>query len=503
MAEWNRRQFLLYGGLSLVTVGTAVLVSKGAFAFEESAETAKKLSPNPIPVNWDTLIWNGKIIDGTGAPLFLGALAIEGDKISALFREKEGARPGRLQGDNGQFSLAENEQVLQVENYDSAISDIREPLTFWADENTPFVLPEHCKIINAAGRCVTPGFIDVHSHNEAYLRTNPEAELRLTQGITTQIGGNCGNSVPSITAFRKELGPLGLNYSQLVGYRNLRNQVIGDSARKATTDEIDKMVALLEAELADGAPGFSVALEYHPQTAITTQELEVYARVVKDFDKILAVHLRSESDGLLEAFDEVLSVARQTGVAVQYGHVKALFQANWSKHSLLMERFNSAIAEGIDLWGDVYAYDFSSWDFGTNRVSISEANLIDTLQQDRIFVGSDSGLYEGGRVNHPRACGNFPRILARYVRDKEVLSLETAIAKMTSLPARRFRFHDRGTLAVGQKADVLVFDPEQIQDRATRQQPGLISTGIDYLFVNGIETISASLPTKALAGQWL
>ncbi|QGG46650.1 N-acyl-D-amino-acid deacylase family protein [Heliorestis convoluta] len=496
MKDFSRRKFLLYGGLAVVTAGTGFALGKGAFAFQDLGAVNRSRAPEPIPVQWDHIVWNGKIVDGTGAPPYRGAVAIEGDRIVALFREE-----------NDFFhSLQLSDTSGHQDNTDSTQSMAglhNESFTFMANEKEPFLLSPHCKIINAEGRCITPGFIDVHSHNERYLGTNPQAEIRLLQGITTQIGGNCGNSVPSIAKFQKELGPLGLNYSQLVGYRNLRNLVIGEEDQKASPSQIEAMASLLRDALSAGAPGFSVALEYYPQTAITTEELEVYARVVKEFDKVLAVHLRSESDQLLEAFDEVITVARKTDVAIQYGHVKALFERNWHKHKPLMERFHGAIAEGIDLWGDVYAYDFSSWDFGSNRVSISEANLIDTLQQERIFVGSDSGLYEDGRVNHPRAFGNFPRILARYVREKEVLSLEEAIAKMTSQPAQRFHFHDRGTLAVGKKADLLVFDLEKIQDRATRQQPDLLSEGIDYLFVNGVEAIAEGIPTGALAGQWL
>ncbi|MZP30711.1 amidohydrolase family protein [Heliobacterium undosum] len=421
-------------------------------------------------VAWETLILNGMIVDGTGAPAYAGAVALQKDRIAAVL-------PGSGQRwEQGRF-------VSAGKSYAPA-----------AD----------CQVIDAQGACITPGFIDVHTHNEVYLGTNPQAEVRLLQGVTSQVGGNCGDSVNGIGDFRRRLGALGVNYAQLVGYRNLRRQALGnDTTRRATAPEVERMIGLLEKGIGEGAPGLSIALEYEPQSAVTVDELEQYAQLLARRGKLLTVHLRSEGDRVLEALEEVLGVARRTGVALQYGHAKALFQQNWSKYPRILASIDSAVADGVDVWGDMYVYDFSSWDFGTSRVSISEDNIIRGLAHPRLFIASDSGLYENGRANHPRAYGNFSRVLARYVREKQALSLETAVAKMSGLPARRFGYTDRGQVAAGKKADVLVFSLDKVQDRATRQQPAIKAEGMRYVFVNGVKAVDDGTPTGARAGEWL
>ncbi|MDD2420729.1 MAG: amidohydrolase family protein [Heliobacteriaceae bacterium] len=421
------------------------------------------------PQNWDTLLWNGLVVDGTGNPAYPGFVAFGQNQITAVERTDH----ARIEA--GQLVTAEK----------------------------IYSLPAGCEVIDVQNNCICPGFIDIHTHNEVYLRTNPAAEIRLHQGITTQIGGNCGDSVDNLPAFKKQLGTLGLNYAQLAGYLNLRQRVLGGkTARTATGREIDQMVSLLTEQLDQGAPGMSIALEYSPQSAITTAELKRYAQVLADRGKLLTVHLRSESDGLLESFAAIVNLAKDTGVAIQYSHIKALFSRNWAKFPRLLEKLTEAAAE-VDIWADVYVYDYSSWDFGTNRVSISEDNICAALTHPRVFIGSDAGLYENGRVNHARACGNFPRVLARYVREKKVLSLESAISKMSYLPANRFKITDRGHLAPGKKADIVVFSPAEIQDQATRTKPGLLPLGIQFVFVNGVKAINNGSPAKTRSGVWL
>ncbi|MBM7866499.1 amidohydrolase family protein [Heliobacterium gestii] len=478
----SRRQFITVAGVALaggVASGCGVReIGLGLLPAEAENNDAKGTSPGGDgsgragqPVAWETLIVNGLIVDGTGVPAFAGAVAVEKGRIAAVL-----PAGGGQHRDGGRFFSA----------------------------GKSYLPPPECQVIDAQGAYVTPGFIDIHTHNEVYLGTNPQAEVRLLQGVTAQVGGNCGDSVDSIAAFRHRLGSLGVNYAQLVGYRNLRRQALGDDAnRPATAVEMEGMIGRLEEGLDEGAPGLSIALEYAPQSAVSVDELEQYAQVLARRGKLLTVHLRSEGKRVLEALEEVLAVARRTGVALQYSHVKALFAANWDKYPRILESLDAAVAEGVDVWGDMYVYDFSSWDFGTDRVSIAEDNILQGLAHPRLFIASDSGLYENGRANHPRAYGNFSRVLARYVRDKQALSLETAVAKMSDLPARRFGYTERGRLVAGNKADLLIFSLDAVEDCATRQEPAILAEGMRYVFVNGVKAVDGGAPTGALAGEWL
>ncbi|WP_170292052.1 N-acyl-D-amino-acid deacylase family protein [Heliobacterium mobile] len=436
------------------------------------------LVPQPVmfpaktqDVSWNLLIHNGKIVDGLGVPAYEGAIAIKGDRIEAVVK-------------------AEAETRLEKGLY--------------INGNQRYRLPEQCQIIDAAGGCITPGFVDIHTHNEDYLKANPIAGVRLFQGITSQIGGNCGDSVDNIKDFRNQLGSLGVNYGQLVGYLNLRRQVLGgDVDRKASPKEIDQMRNLLLRGLGEGATGMSVALEYTPQYSMTKEELKQYAQALKSKKALLAVHLRSESQYLLEAVDEILEVARATGVSVQISHVKALLSENWSKFPKILDKIRQAAESGLDVWGDMYVYDYPSWDFGSTQVFISEDNIALGLAHPRIFIASDAGLYENGGAGHPRAYGNYPRVISRYVRQNGVLTLEKAIAKMTSMPATRLGLRDRGRLTAGAKADVIVFDYERFRDLARKEHPDLLPEGMKHVFVNGVQVIDGGKLTGKRPGEWL
>lgn len=479
MLGFTRRNFF---GLA-VTVGISTFGNYGCSRSvdrgnsQTSHQTALSNTSVATPVirssTWDLVLINGLIVDGTGKPGFSGCVAVEKDGIAAVIPAS-------------QRIVSENNHIV-------------------ISPQLKYELPSHCQVIDVNGACVTPGFIDVHTHNEEYLRTNPKAEIRLLQGVTSQIGGNCGDSVDSIKPFYDELGKLGINYGQLLGYRNLRRLAMGEgtTVRRVTPAEIDVMVQILYRGIDEGAMGLSFGLEYPFQSSATKDELKVLAKVLAERNRIMATHIRSESGMLLEALDEMIEVASETGVAWQYSHVKALFQPNWSKFPRVLDKLTKAVEQGVNVWGDIYAYDFSSWDFGTNRVSISEENLIMGLQHPRLFVASDSGLYANGRANHPRAFGNFPRVLARYVLEKQVLSLEVAVAKMSGIPAQRFGLKERGSIESGKKADLVVFRLEDVQDRAERERPGILSTGMRYVFVNGEAAVLEGEPTGSRSGNFL
>jgi N-acyl-D-aspartate/D-glutamate deacylase len=261
----------------------------------------------------------------------------------------------------------------------------------------------------------------------------------------------------------------------------------------------EKLATMLQ----EGAFGLSVGLEYWPQTFATTGELVDLCQVLREKGGFYATHIRSESDRVLEAAAEAITIGQQAGVPVQYSHIKASFQRNWGKMQRILSLVDDARRGGLDITADVYGYTFSSWDLGSSRDSLSEDDLQLALQHPAVMIGSDSGLDAQGRAVHPRAYGNYPRILRRYALDKKVITLEQAIHKMTAMPAQRLGLKDRGLLAPGYKADIVAFDPEAIADRATRTNPNQTAAGVRWVLVNGQVAVKEGQVTGTMAGEVL
>ncbi len=362
------------------------------------------------------------------------------------------------------------------------------------------------------------------------------------------------------------------------------------------------MTALLRESLEAGAFGLSTGLIYVPSGYATTDELIALAAVVREYGGVYASHLRNESDRLLEAVDEAITIGRRAGVPVQIAHHKASQPPNWGRVNQSLAMMDQARAEGIDVACDQYPYTASStglssvlpswaleggsdalvarlrdpalrarlreemlaqrpdWgasgdESGWQRVQIARARHSPELEGRRLgeiaaergqdpfdlcfdlliaaggtvgcvffsmceddvqtvlrwphtMIGSDAsslapyGTLGGGRP-HPRAYGTFPRVLGRYVRERQLLSWEEAIRKMTSLPAARLGLRDRGVLREGAWADLVVLDPATVADRATFEEPHRYPTGILHVFVNGVQTIRHGEHTGAAAGQVL
>ncbi|NLC37975.1 MAG: D-aminoacylase [Clostridia bacterium] len=419
-------------------------------AGKEAEEGAALPEPESVPpVSCDYLLVNGTIIDGSGAPSFAGNLAIKGETIVAI----------------GDFPAAPG-----------------------------------AKVIDVAGLVIAPGFIDLHTHTEDYILNNGAGEMILLQGVTSQIGGNCGTSVDSIGSYFAELKEPGVNFGLLVGYKVLRKKC-GVDEKGLTAKTLAAMEEELARGLQEGAFGLSVGLEYWPQSKATTDELIALCRVVKDHGGFYAVHIRNEGDRVLPSLEEAIEIGLATGVPVEYSHVKTSGKRNWGKMEKVLELLDQARESGLDMTGDVYGYTFSSLDLDSGRNSIGEEDLQLALKHPFLMIGSDSGLSNSGRAIHPRAYGNYPRILGRYVREQGVLSWEEAIRKMTSLPAKRLGLDERGLLAPGRKADVVAFRPEKVRDQASREDPNIFSVGMEYVFVNGQPAVAEGEPTGIRAGQ--
>lgn len=245
--------------------------------------------------------------------------------------------------------------------------------------------PPAARIVDVSSRLVTPGFIDIHSHSDHLLLVAPEAESKVTQGVTTEVGGNCGfspgpllhpeararveralashNLEPSwrtqaefMAALEEQAAPLGLNYASLVGHGNLRATAMGYADRPPTSDEVRRMASLLEAELEAGAFGFSSGLIYSPGCYSDTRELAELGAVAARHGAFYATHMRSESAALVEAVDEALAVGRHGGCAVQISHHKACGRSNWGKVEQTLRMVDQARASGVDVHLDQYPY---------------------------------------------------------------------------------------------------------------------------------------------------
>ncbi|MEW6365011.1 MAG: D-aminoacylase [Acidobacteriota bacterium] len=480
-------------------------------------------------------------------------------------------------------------------------------------------------VVEAKGLAVCPGFIDLHAHTDIELLVNPKAESSVRQGITTIISGNCGGSgctVPDAVyeetvATLKEVygldltwrdikGFLGrlqqsgvaINYSTLVGHGDVRGTVIGYGDRAPTSKELETMAALVRQNLLDGAAGLSSGLEYTPGSFAGSDELVALCRVVAGMGGVYATHMRDEGDQLIEAIDETIGVARQSGVSVQISHLKTAYPRNWSKIDISLARIESAHRDGVKIFCDRYPYiagatglsyyfpqwaregtteDFikrlqdrvreaeirehlaeaekslGSWDKvlisdvvteknrpieGKNileaasaagkepyafmrdllieekgRVGMiifiaNEENLKKILAHPLVSVGTDGTALApygplGQSKPHPRHYGTFPRVLGKYVREEKIVPLETMIRKMTSAAAEKFHFEKRGLVEPGCFADLVVFDPEKVIDRATWVDPHQYPSGIEYVLVNGQVVVERGEHTGRLPGRIL
>ncbi|HTW58696.1 MAG TPA: D-aminoacylase [Terriglobales bacterium] len=540
------------------------------------------LSPLAFPQTptFDLVITNGHIIDGTGSPWYSGDIGIRAGKIAAI----------------GNLSAATRNRTL-----------------------------------DAAGKVVAPGFIDMLGQSELTILVDPRLPSKIYQGITTEITGE-GNSVaplndaiiqsdrkgydyykitPDWRTFRQyfarlEKQGIGINVADYVGATQVRRYVLGDAYIQPTPAQLDQMKALVRDAMKDGAVGVSTALEYAPAPYAKTDELIALASEAAKFGGIYATHMRNESDSVLEAIDEALRIGREAHIPVEIWHIKVAGKNNWGRMPEVVARINAARAAGSDVSANTYAYtawfnDFSAFippwahDGGTEKLverlkdpatrarirkdmltpskdwdnewqeipgpeaimigavqnpkmqplqgkrlseiaklwnkdpidalfdfliedpstgvavfGMSQPDVTLALQQPWVSIDNDSeGTSPEGLLGqahpHPRAYGTFPRILAKYVREEKVLTLEDAIRKFSALPAQRMRLTDRGVLKAGMWADITIFDPATIHDRATFDNPNQLSVGMEYVLVNGVPVIdqgkmTGNLPGKVLRG---
>jgi N-acyl-D-amino-acid deacylase len=467
--------------------------------------------------------------------------------------------------------------------------------------------------IDATGRYVSPGFIDMMDQSGQTLLVNGGAENKLLEGVTSAIAGEGGTPVPAdqIGAYFDKLQSQGIaiNFGSYYATYQARAKVMGDRAGTPTPEQMAVMSKEVDTAMHAGVFGITTALIYSPITFQSTADLVALAKVASKCDAIYATHMRDEGPKLIPAINEAIEIGEKGGVKVEIFHLKAGYRPGWGK--LMPEAVstvNAARARGVDIAADMYVYNAGGtgiditvptwvWKDGeakaierlkdpavrarlkkevaagpqpdwTNMVQsaggwdnvmlanaqsdqynkyngmsfakigaalgrdpadsawdiliaglphramalyfmMGEEDIRTALKQPWVSIGSDAGSsvklgeIDGLGLPHPRAYGNFTRVIAEYVRKQHVLTLEDAVRKMTSWPAQRMGLSDRGLVREGMRADVLVFDLDKVKDVATYQQPLLPSTGIEEVIVNGVITIDQGRPTGARAGQVL
>ena len=420
------------------------------------------------------------------------------------------------------------------------------------------------RIIHAEGLSLSPGFIDVHTHDDSAVLTTPLMPFKTLQGVTTVVVGNCGTSIApggsglmgkiecaTFADYFQQLldAPCATNVAALVGHGSVRAKVLGTTTdRPATSDEMREMSRLVDNAMSDGAIGMSTGLAYEPGRYSAFEELVQLSGIVAEHGGIYTTHMRNEGDSLIDSVQESIAIGEQAHIKVQISHLKAMGARNHGLVVQAIETIRSAQQRGVDVMADQYPYTRGStlldqivsggqllalnpnglhrmeallissapkhpeWEGRTLRDvaqqmqlsdqetveyvlnecgrtlfvvidSLSEQDVRTVMQEDFVMIGSD-GVPTGSKP-HPRLHHTFPRILSEYVRNLGLLTLPIAIHKMTGMSAQRFGLSDRGLIAHGMAADLVLFDPATVADTGTYVDPTSVPLGIHTVWVNG------------------
>ncbi len=532
----------------------------------------------PLVPEYDLVIRHGTLYDGDGGPGVVGDVAIEGDRIAAV----------------GSVSGTGREEI------------------------------------DATGLAVAPGFINMLSWATESLIVDGRSQSDIRQGVTLEVMGEGWSMGPLNDSMKEEATQLmgdiryditwttlgeylqqleerGIspNVASFVGATTVRIHVVGYDDRPATEAELAEMEALVETAMQEGALGVGSSLIYPPAFYSSTEELVALSRVASRHGGRYISHMRSEGGELLEALEELITIAREADIGAEIYHLKAAGAENWPKLDQVFDRVEAARAEGLDISADMYTYTagatglgaamppwvqeggHEAWiarlqdpetrarvvaeivqpgndwenlylaaggaegvlllgfrndelkpltgktlaevaamrgtspedtivdlviendgDVGSAYFIMDEDNIRRKIARPWVAFGSDaeSSAPEGVFLKsstHPRAYGNFARLLGKYVRDEQVIPLAEAIRRLTAFPADNLGLADRGRLRAGHYADIVVFDPATIQDHATYAQPQQYATGVLYVLVNGVPVLFDGEHTGATPGRFV
>jgi N-acyl-D-amino-acid deacylase len=526
---------------------------------------------------YDVVIRNGAIYDGSGNPPFVGDLVIKNDTVALV------GKAGDLRGN--------------IE-------------------------------IDATGMAVSPGFINMLSWANETLIQDGRSESDIRQGVTLEVFGEGESMGPLNAEMKKEIldrqsdikypvewtslseyldfmvkRGVSPNIASFVGAATVRVHALGYENRAPTADELERMKALVRESMEGGAMGVGSALIYAPGTYAKTEELVELCKVASSYGGMYISHLRSEGNGLLEALDEFLQIAREASIPAEIYHMKQSGEKNWAKLGPLVARIEAARQSGLRITANMYTYTAGAtgldaamppwvqeggltkwinrlkdpslrrrvlqemrtptkaWEnlllaagtpdkallvgfrqdslkyltgrslaevamlrgksaeetamdlvidddsrVGTVYFLMTEGNVKKQITLPWVSFGSDEGSLapEGPFLKynpHPRAYGNFARLLGKYVREEKLVPLAEAVRRLTTLPASNLGITSRGLLRPGAFADVVVFDPAAVSDHATFQSPHQYSTGVLHVFVNGTQVLKDGAHTGAKPGR--
>ena len=528
--------------------------------------------------DYDILIKNGTIADGSGNPTYIGSVGINADTIAAVGKLKA---TGRLE-------------------------------------------------IDATDLVVAPGFINMLSWATESLIQNGRSESDIMQGVTLEVFGEGWSMGPLNKNLKKELQlptaqgdiiydidwntldeylqslvrrGISPNVASFIGATTVRINHIGYENRAPTDEELNSMKQMVKEAMEDGALGVGSSLIYAPAFYSSTEELIELSKVASEYNGLYISHMRSEGNRLLQGVDELITIANEADIRAEIYHLKMSGKENWNKYDEVVKKIDSARTSGLSITTNMYTYiagatgldasmppwvqegGYEKWAerlqdskirrrvlkemtnptdewenlmysagtpdnlllvgfkndslrhytgktltqvakihgkspeetamdlviadgsrVGTVYFLMSEENIKKQVALPYMSFGSDASSLspEGVFLNsstHPRAYGNFSRLLGKYVRDEQIISIEEAVRKLTSLPASNLKIKKRGSLSKGYFADLAIFNPETIQDHATFSKPHQLSTGMIHVFVNGEQVLKNGEHTGAKPGR--
>jgi len=526
--------------------------------------------------DYDIIISGGTLYDGSGEPAIITDVGISGDRIAAM-------------GDLSQFTSVRK--------------------------------------IDATGLAVTPGFINTLSWATESLIEDGRSLGDIKQGVTLEVFGEGWSMGPLNETMKKEAVEsqgdikfdiswtslneyldylvqkgISTNIASFVGATTVRIHELGYENRPPTTEELENMKALVRQAMEEGALGIGSSLIYAPAFYAGTDELIELCKVAAEYDGMYISHMRSEGDRLLEALDELLTIAREANIPAEIYHLKAAGESNWDKLDQVIAKIDSAQKAGLKITADMYNYTagatgldasmppwvqeggYNAWaerlkdpeirerlkseianpgdgwenlysaagstdnillvsfkndtlkyltgktltEVSNLRGTSPEETIMDLVVDDGSRVGTvyflmseenikrqialpyvsfcsdaESSAPEGNFLKsnpHPRAYGNFARLLGKYVREEKVIPLNEAIYRLTGLPASNLKIKERGLLEEGYFADVVIFDPETIEDMATFSDPHQFANGVIHVFVNGVQVLREGDHTNEFPG---
>lgn len=393
---------------------------------------------------------------------------------------------------------------------------------------------EECtQVIDAEGKVVSPGFIDIHAHEDKFAGGREDdfftAGRGLQMGVTTQIVGNCGDSYNSMEDFVGRIDKEGapLNIMTFIGQNYLRELAgAGDRYAPSTRQQLEKMKSLLNEMKKYSPVGISCGFEYAP--GVTTEETIELVRAMESDKYLVSVHFRQDGPKAPESTRELIEISKATGCAIEMSHIGSCSAVGYMDETLKI--IEDAIVNGTDISVDCYPYNafctgigtavfdegcFERWgksysdvlvldgtyvnqrctkeifeelrkedpDLHVAVFAMNQAEVDKAISKPYVMIGSDCGFVN--RHGHPRGAGTFPKVIREYVREKKLLTLIEALRKMTVLTAERVGLDGKGRIKEGCDADIVIFDENTITDKATFDNPTLTPEGIDYVLVCG------------------